>query len=300
MKLSGVYAPITTPFDDRGNVDARGAASNIKALIAAGMDGIVVAGSTGEAPLLDEHERAALLETVRQAAPGKRVLMGIGAESTKQTIARAKAAGVGGADGVLCVAPHYFGAAAMTDDALRAHYRAVADASPVPLALYTIPKYMHFALSAALVADLATHPNIMGMKDSSGDMAIFNGYLPSQSATFTVFTGNGSSFLAALRAGARGGILAVADFAPGLSRAVFEAHTAGRAEDAASAQERLAPLAVEIVARLGIAGVKAACDAVGLIGGRVRMPLVDADETMRAKVRGLLAVAGVAAMERAA
>jgi 4-hydroxy-2-oxoglutarate aldolase len=295
-----VYAPITTPFDKNGDVDTEAVTSNVKALVDVGLNGIVVAGSTGEAPLLDEGERATLLAAVRAAAGKKQVLMGVGAESTRQTIDRAKAAAAAGADAVLCVAPHYFGTAAMSDDALRAHYRTVAEASPVPLALYTIPKYMHFALSATLVADLAKHKNIIGIKDSSGDMAIFNGYLPSQSDSFTVITGNATQFLASLRAGARGGILAAADFAPALARDIFVAHRAGRTSEGDALQARFGPLGVEIVAKLGIAGVKAACDVVGLVGGKVRMPLTDADEATRAKVKTLLSTAGVAALEKAA
>ena len=288
MKLIGIYAPITTPFDKSGDVDVAGAAANSRRLIQAGMDGIVVAGSTGEAALLDEGERAALLAGVRAAVPKHQVLMGIGGESTRQTIARARAAAAAGADGVLCVAPHYYGLGAMTDPALRAHYLAVADASTVPVVLYSIPKYMHFALSASLVAELATHGNIVGIKDSSGDPLLLGGYLPAQGDSFTVVTGNGAQFLAALRAGAKAGILAVGDFAPALCRAVFDAHVAGRADEATVAQERLTPLAVEVVGRIGIGGVKAACDAVGLVGGHVRMPLVDIDDATRARVRALL------------
>jgi 4-hydroxy-2-oxoglutarate aldolase len=292
MKISGIYAPITTPFTSTGDVDISAASANCRALILAGIDGIVVAGSTGEAPLLDERERAALLAAVRTAAPDNQVMMGIGAESTRQTIARAAAAASAGADAVLCVAPHYFGANATPDAALRAHYHAVADASKLPVVLYSIPKYMHFALSASLVAELAQHPNIIGIKDSSGDMAILNGYLPAQSNTFTVITGNGAQFLNSLRANARAGILAVSIFAPALARAVFDNHAAGDA----AAQERLAPLAMEIVGRMGIPGVKTATDAVGLVGGPVRMPLVDLDAAAKARVATLLTGAGVGAV----
>jgi len=303
MKLSGIYAPITTPFDASGDVDAAAAASNCRALIAAGLDGIVVAGSTGEAPLLDERERETLLASVRSATPGKQVLMGIGAESTRLTITRAKAAAAGGADAVLCVAPHYYGAGATPDAALKAHYTAVADASPIPLALYSIPKYMHFPLSASLVAELAQHENIVGIKDSSGDMTILNGYMPAQSDSFTVITGNGGQFLNGLRAGVRGGILAVSVFAPTLSRTVFNSHVAGNTAAADAAQELLTPPAMEIVGRLGIPAIKAACDLVGLVGGKVRMPLVDLDATGKARVATLLSqahVTGIAEMKGAA
>jgi dihydrodipicolinate synthase/N-acetylneuraminate lyase len=293
VKLGGVYAPITTPFDARGDVDAQGAAANCRAVIAAGVNGIVVCGSTGEAPLLDERERAALLGAVRSAVSNGQVLMGIGAESTRHTIERAKAAAANGADVGLCVAPHYFGAGAMNDDALRAHYRAVADASPIPVALYTIPKYMHFALSAGLVGELAQHPNIIGIKDSSGDPAIFAGYLPAQSASFSVITGNATQFLNALRSGARGGILAAADFAPALAREIFDAHTAGKTDTADALQARMGPLGTDIVAKIGISGVKAACDIVGLVGGKVRAPLRDIDAAGRTHVASLLKAAGV-------
>ena len=219
-------------------------------------------------------------------------IIDLGAESTRQTIERARAAAIGGADAVLCVAPHYYGAA-MNDAALRAHYHAVADASPKPVVLYTIPKYMHFALSAPLVAELARHPNVIGIKDSSGDPAILAGYLQAQSDTFTVLTGNGAQFLNALRAGARGGILAVALFAPMLARTVFESHKAGRTADADAAQAKLTPLAVEIVGKMGIGAIKIACEATGFVGGPVRGPLTNPDDTMRRRVLELLDASGL-------
>jgi 4-hydroxy-2-oxoglutarate aldolase len=293
MKLSGIYAPITTPFDKSGELSTPAVTSNCRTLIAAGLDGIVVAGSTGEAPLLDERERELLLAAVRAAVPDKQILIGIGAESTRQTIARAKAAESGGADAVLCVAPHYFGYGATPDAALKAHYTAIADASPIPVVLYSIPKYMHFALSAQLVAELAQHQNIIGIKDSSGDMTILNGYMPAQSDSFTVLTGNGGQFLNGLRAGVRGGILAVSIFAPALSRAVFDSHATGNGAAADAAQEILGPLATEIVGRIGIPGVKPAADIVGLVGGDVRMPLVNLDAAGKARVAALLTAANV-------
>jgi dihydrodipicolinate synthase/N-acetylneuraminate lyase len=152
---------------------------------------------------------------------------------------------------------------------------------------------MHFALSAPLVAELAQHPNIIGIKDSSGDMAILSGYIASQSDSFTVITGNGTQFLNGLRAGARGGILAVADFAPVLSRSVYDAHMAGDVAAADAAQAVLAPLATEIVGRLGVPAIKVACDNVGLVGGSVRMPLMDLDAAGRTRVATLLAEAHV-------
>ena len=273
IPLDGILAPVVTPFDATGALDEAAFTGNVRAHLAAGLHGIVVAGSTGEAALLDEEERSRLVELGREATPTERTLLvGTGGESTRSVIARTRAAAERGADGVLVVAPHYYGDA-MTADALREHYLRVADASPVPVLLYTIPKYMHFALQAEVVAALARHENIVGMKDSSGDAALLRGYLPSQSDSFKVLTGSGSLLGDALGMGAHGAILAVALFAPSLSLDVFRAVREGRTAEATAAQARLTPLAARIVGGLGVAGVKAALDEVGLRGGAPRPPL---------------------------
>jgi 4-hydroxy-2-oxoglutarate aldolase len=273
IALDGILAPLVTPFDKTGAVNAAAFVANVRAHLAAGLHGVVVTGSTGEAALLDEDERVQLVELARGAMPSDRTLLvGTGAESTRAVIARNRAAAERGADGVLVVAPHYYGDA-MTPDALREHYLRIADASPVPVLLYTIPKYMHFALPADVVAALARHENIVGMKDSSGDAALLRGYLASQSDTFKVLTGSGSLLGDALGLGTYGAILAVALFAPSLSLDVLRASREGQAEAAVSAQARLTPLAARIVAGMGVAGVKAALDAVGLHGGAPRPPL---------------------------
>jgi 4-hydroxy-2-oxoglutarate aldolase len=272
ITLDGVLAPVVTPFDGAGEVDAAGFTANIGSHLAAGLHGVVVAGSTGEAALLDEDERLQLVTLARDAVPADRTLVvGTGAESTRAVIARTRAVAARGADAVLVVAPHYYGDA-VTPDALRDHYLRVADASPVPVLLYTIPKYMHFAIPADVVATLARHENIVGMKDSSGDAALLRGYLASQSAGFKVLTGSGTLLGEALRLGAHGAILAVALFAPALSLDVLRAARDGR-DDVAAAQARLTPLAARIVAGMGVPGVKAALDQVGLRGGPPRPPL---------------------------
>lgn len=289
--LEGILGPVVTPFDASGELDTAAFRRNIRAHLDAGLHGIVVAGSTGEAALLDEDEREALLEAARAEVPAERPLVaGIGAESTRVTIARARRAGVHGADAVLVVAPHYYGDA-MTPDALGDHYRRVADASPVPVMLYTIPKYMHFALAPTLVQELARHDNIVGMKDSSGDAALFREYLAAKSDTFQVLTGSGTLLGEALRMGADGAILAVALFAPMHSLLVLAAVRDGDEDALRSAQAHLTPLASKIVARLGVAGVKAALDAVGLTGGPVRPPLRALDAGTLVQLGALLTTA---------
>jgi 4-hydroxy-2-oxoglutarate aldolase len=218
------------------------------------------------------------------------LLVGTGGESTRGVIARNRAMAERGADAVLVVGPHYYGDA-MTYEALREHYLRIADASPVPVLLYTIPKFMHFALPPEVVAVLARHENIIGMKDSAGDAALFRRYLESRSPTFRVLTGSGILLAEALRLGADGAILGVALFAPGLSLDVLRGAREGDAEGVAEAQSRLAPLAARIVGALGPTGVKAALDAVGLRGGAPRAPLRPLDATARAGLRELLRTA---------
>jgi 4-hydroxy-2-oxoglutarate aldolase len=290
--LSGILAPVVTPFDARGEVALEAFAANVTAHLAAGLHGVVVAGSTGEAALLDEAERRALLDRARAVVPSDRwLLAGAGAESTRQAVRRAREAAECGADAVLVIAPHYYGAAAMTAQALRDHYTRVADESPVPLVLYSIPKYMHFALAPEVVAELARHENVVALKDSSGDLALLAGYLEAQSSTFDVLTGNGSTLRDALLRGARGGVLAVALFAPSLALAVYADPRGAAAEEA---QRRLTPIAAHVVGRLGVAGVKAALERVGLAGGAVRSPLLPLSGGQLAEVDALLREAALA------
>jgi len=271
--FAGVHGPVTTPFRGDGELDRAAFEHNVRAHLAQGLHGIVATGSTGEAPLLDEREREQLIEWARPLVPKDTLLVaGIGAESTRVAVQRAKSAAKAGADAALVVAPHYFGSA-VTEDGLRAHYRAVADGSPIPILLYNIPKYMHFRLGGALVGELARHPNIVGIKDSSGAPESLTEYLAAQSDDFTVLTGNAQLFRRALQMGARGGILAVALFAGDLAMTVWNAARTGDDVTADAAAGPLGALGKGIVADLGIAGVKAALDAVGLRGGAPRGPL---------------------------
>lgn len=294
IALRGVLAPVVTTFGEGGDVDLDAFARNLRAHVAAGVSGIVVTGSTGEAALLDDAERNALVERARaELANGEVLLAGTGSESTRATIARTSSAAERGADAVLVVAPHYYGAA-VSSDALREHYERVADASPIPVLLYSIPKYMHFAIAPEVVASLAKHENIVGMKDSSGDAALFLRYIDLQSDAFRVLTGNGAFFAEALRMGAEGGILAASLFAPEMTLAVWRAHERGDSAARALAQEALTPLAATIVGAMGVAGVKAALDRVGLDGGPTRPPLPALDAATTERLEHLVRAAELA------
>lgn len=293
-QFHGVFGPVTTPFAATGDVDLAAFSQNLSAHVAAGLDGVVVNGSTGEAVLLDEEERERLIEAARAAiGPDKCLIAGTGAESARLTSNRSRRAAALGAEAVLVVAPHYYGDK-MSPAALKAHFEHVADESPIPVLLYNIPKYMHFRLDPELVQQLAGHGNILGMKDSAGDVECLARYVESQDDAFSVLTGHGGTWQQALALGVRGGILAVALFAAELSLAVRDAMQQGKPNDAVELQTRLTPLALQIVGKMGVAGVKTAMDAVGLRGGLTRLPLLPLGAIEAERVRQLLSESAVA------
>ncbi|HWC73368.1 MAG TPA: dihydrodipicolinate synthase family protein [Gemmatimonadales bacterium] len=286
--LRGIFPPITTPFQGPlGDIAAEHFKKNVSQLLTHGVDGIVVSGSTGEAPLLDPDEQQQLVELARDVMPdGGWLIAGAGAESTSQTIALARAAATAGADAVLLRAPAYF-SAALTPASLATHFLSVADACPVPVLVYNIPKYTHIALAPSLLQQLAGHQNIIGVKDSSGDpksVAAYRAAVPD----WTVVVGGASLLLTALELGCQGGIVGVACFAPDLCVQLVREFTHGNRAAAGALQERVTPLDKEIVGKYGPAGVKAAMDAVGLYGGPVRAPLPPLAAADRDRVRALL------------
>ncbi|MFQ5704090.1 MAG: dihydrodipicolinate synthase family protein [Gemmatimonadales bacterium] len=290
---TGLLVPITTPFDSAtGQVDPVDLRQNVRALLGFGVDGVLVAGSTGEAPLLDEDEYRQIIAWLRDIVPPDRWLIaGAGRESTRATIRACHACGDEGGDAVLVRPPAYYGTG-LTQEALADHFRKVADESPVPVLLYNIPRYTHLSLSDSLFAQLAEHPNIVGAKDSSGDLKNFAAYREAVPG-WTHLVGSGALYYAALELGASGAIAATGCFAAAVTREIGVAFAAGDKRRAGSLQETVAPLHRAIVLELGVPGVKAAVDAVGLAGGRVRSPLLDLGERARSQVSDLLATAGL-------
>ena len=255
---------------------------------------MLVSGSTGEAALLDEDERLRLTELARPLVPDDRWLFtGTGAESTRDCVRRSKDAAERGADAVLVVPPHYYGAA-MTEDALWAHYSRVADESPVPVLLYNIPKFTHLSLAATLVHALAEHPNIVGIKDSTGDMTQLRAYLEAQSDHFTVLTGTCGHGARRRRLRRARSDLAVALFAAPLVFDLMDAIAHGDGVTASEVQARVKPIAKAIVAELGPPGIKVAMDLIGLTGGLPRAPLRPLGTAERERVATLLGTAGLA------
>lgn len=294
--LSGVLAPLTTPFDAQtGDVAPLVLRQEARELLSGGLDGVVVAGSTGEAALLDEAEKVRAVEWLRDVVPEDRWLVAeTGAESTRAAVRLARDTGAAGADAVLVRPPSYY-AALLSPAALADHYRRVADASPVPIIVYNIPKYTHVMLQDVTLRALADHERVAGFKESSGNLKVFASFkaaLPRAAALI----GGGSLLYPALELGAAGGILAIACFVPKLCARLYAAHRAGDHEAAGALQERLTPLAREIGDAFGPVGIKAAMDYVGIPGGGpVRPPLQPLDAKQRVRVAELVAAAGVAA-----
>ena len=299
LDLSGVLIPCTTPFDPiTGDVDLVGFRANVRSFMAHPVRGIVVGGSTGEAVLLDEDERVLLLEGARDLVPDDRlVIAGTGAESTRATIRRCEVSAGKGADAVL-VQPPAFYRGAMTDAALLDHYRAVAAASPIPVILYQVPLRMStLEFSTNLVAGLATIANVVGIKDSRGSLELVGELVDRTPDAFQVLVGSGAAFYGGLELGTVGGILGVANLAPGPAAAIHAAHKAGDSAEAGRIQEAVAPVHTEIVAAMGVPGVKVGLDLLGLRGGDPRLPLRPLPDGKREDVASVLDRAGLEAVE---
>lgn len=295
MELNGVLAPATTPFDRfTGEVDPVALRANVRRWLEAPLGGIVLFGSTGEGLLLDEEERTRLLGAVRETVPPDRLLLAAtGAESTRAAIRMTRAAADAGADAVL-VQPPAFYQPQMTPEALREHFRAVADAAPVPVLLYQVPsRYSGTPLAPGLVGELAQHPNIIGIKDSSGDLKTLAALVDACGRSCAVLVGNGTILYGGLEVGARGGILAAALLAPGACAEIVRAYRAGETATAGRAQERVAPVHRRVVGEYGVAGVKAALDLLGMHGGPPRPPLRDIRPREREGVGDALREAGL-------
>ena len=273
-RLAGVFIPVTTNFDAvTGEVAPVSFRENLRKWVLQPIDGILLFGSTGEGVLLDDEEKRRLTGFAREVVPaGFPLLAGVGADSTRATIRQARSVAAEGADAVLIHPPPYFGAY-LSPAAMAGHFREVADASPIPVLIYHMPKYTKVTLEAGLIGELTRHPNVIGVKDSSGDIKRFADYTDACERGCRLFVGNGALLYTALELGAAGGIVAVGLIAPELCAAVVRHFREGNGPRAGEAQNRLTPLHKEIVAQYGAVGLKAALDQLGYAGGPPRAPL---------------------------
>jgi 4-hydroxy-2-oxoglutarate aldolase len=274
VNLSGVYPALTTPFAADGSVSLTDLKYNIERYNSTGLAGYTVLGSTGESVLLSQAEMDGVLATVKEAAgQGKRLIAGTGAESTAETIERTKRAAEFGYHLALVKTPHYY-KPAYKPDVLIAHYRRVADASPIPVLLYSVPIFTGITLEAPEVAVLSEHPNIVGIKESSGHVMRVAEMVAETSSDFQVLTGSAPTLLAGLTVGAKGAILALASGLPEKCVELFELARAGHIEKARTLQTALLKISKVVASEHAIAGVKFVMDQGGYRGGIPRLPLV--------------------------
>ena len=274
--FAGIYTPLATPFTADGSLDERGLTANVERYLQTPLTGLVVLGSNGEAPQLDDAEADRAIAVVRAAMPrGRPLLAGTGRESTRATIAATRRAADLGADAVLVRTPAFY-KGQMTTEAFVRHYTQVADQSPVPVLLYNVTIYTGVNLLPDAIAALSAHPNIVGIKETNSDMVQFGDYLSRAQEGFTVLAGSGATYYSALALGAHGAILAVGGVAPDLCMNIFKAVVDGRFAEARAMQRTLAPLARLVGTAHGVPGLKAALDLLGFVGGTPRPPLLPA------------------------
>ena len=292
-RLAGLLLPFPTPFDATGATDFPALRTNLTRWNKLGISGYVALGSTGERVHLTESEARAVVIAARElVSADKLFVVGVGQHSTRATIAEARQAANEGADAVLVSVPHFY-RAAMTQPALAQHFRAVAEASPVPVLLYHLPQNTGIALTPQSVGELSAHDNIIGIKDSSGDILNLSEIARLVTPQFIVLTGHGGALYAALCTGARGAILAVSCAVPEYVLRLIQTVHEGQHEKAVALQQHLTPLANAVTARYGVGGLKAAMETLGYAGGgRVRAPLAPASEEARAEIGRLLQKVG--------
>ena len=285
MTIRGVLAPIPTPFTDDEAIDLAAWRANIDRWMETPLSGLVVLGSTGEAPLVDDDEADRLVREARGRVPGDRLLVvGTGRQSTRAAIEASRRAADAGADAVLVRTPSYF-KKQLTTEAFVRHYAAVADACPVPVILYNFSALTGVTLPVAAVAELVDHPNIVGLKESGPDMGYVGDLIGAAREGFSVVVGSAPTFYASLALGASGGILALACAIPGACVRIYEHAAAGRHDEARALQRQVVPLARLVTSAHGIPGLKAALTELGYVGGRPRRPLAPVGADAAGEIR---------------
>lgn len=293
VSMTGIFPPIPTPFDGIGELNLQVLARNMAKWNAYPLAGYVVLGTNGEMPYLSEAEKLTYFEAVRKHIPaGKLFLAGCGCESTHSTIALVKKAAALGADVALLISPCYYkgqmGNAGLTD-----YYTRVADASPIPVSIYNMPANTMVDMPADLIIKLSQHPNIAGVKDSSGNLAKLGQIVTSARLGFQVLAGSAGFLYPALCVGAVGGVLALANIAPRQCCDLLDYVTRGKHEDAKTLQFRLIAPNTAVTAQFGVPGLKAAMDMIGMYGGNPRSPMLSLPGDQKATLKKILQDAGI-------
>ncbi len=291
ISLKGCFPPIPTPFDNRGRVDHDQLAANLQKWLKTPLKGFAVLGSNGEAVLLKEDEKVEIWRTAGRVIQSRALFIaGCGCESTRETLALTEKAADAGAHAAMIVTPHYY-KPRMDHETLCAHYIFLADRSPVPIILYNVPGFTGVDLEARTIIELAAHPNVIGLKESSGNVVKMGQVVHAAGDRIQVLAGSGSFLLPALSVGAVGGVMALAAVAPHELQEIVDCFKKGEIDRAREIQLRLIAPNGAVTARFGIAGLKAALDLLGMYGGPVRAPLRSLDNGQLAELERILQTA---------
>jgi 4-hydroxy-2-oxoglutarate aldolase len=284
--LKGIYPPLTTPFV-RDVVAYNKLIENLNKYNQKGLSGYVVLGSNGESVFLTKKEKLKLISTVREHSDNKTLIAGTGLESIKETIDLTNEAAKNGADYALIITPSFY-KSAMNHKVLLNYYTAVADSISIPLIIYSVTKFTNVNIEIETIAKLAEHPNIIGIKNSSENIAEINATIYNTPKDFDVLVGTGSVLLYGLISGAVGGILALANIAPDECIKIFDLFSEGKLNEAEEIQSRMHAVNKAITATYGVAGLKASMGLLGYYGGQPRKPLQPLTSSNMKKLKPIL------------
>ena len=288
MNIAGIFPALVTPFEADGSVSLRGVKENIRLYNQIGLAGYVALGSTGESVMLSPDEGESILAAVKEAAaPEKLLIAGTGVESTAETIVRTKRAAALGFQVALVKTPYYYKPAYKAETYIQ-HYRAVADASPIPVLLYSVPIFTGVTMETPEIVALAAHPNIIGIKDSSGSIQRIGEVVSAAPEDFYVLTGGAAVVYPALAMGARGAILALACALPEKCVELYELFQQNRHAEARALQHVLVNASKRIVSEHGIPGLKYVMQLRGYHGGVPRLPLLPVKEEKKHQLAAIL------------
>jgi len=288
LKLNGIFPPLPASFDKNENLALDKIKDNIVKLSQYKLAGFLVLGSNGELVNLTEKEVHDVYSASREAIPADKIMLaGTGAQSTRETINKTKAAANAGADAALVLNPFYY-KGLMTQAALIAHFHEVADASTIPIIVYNMPANSGLDMDAETIIKISTHDNIVGMKDSGGNMAKIGTIKKMVKPGFQILAGSAGFLLPALMMGAIGGILALANIAPEKCISVYDDYCSGNLEIAHKTQLELIPVNAAVTSKWGVPALKAAMDYIGLFGGVARKPMLPINEEIKQQLVNLI------------
>lgn len=286
-KYKGVIAALTTPFEEE-QIAPDKLKQNIFKYNETDLFGYVIAGSTGEGPYLSDEECLTLVDTAKQcSSKDKIIIAGTARESVKNTVELTNKAADVGADSALICTPHYF-KPKMTHEALKKYYLSVAEKSRIPIIIYNIPQNTGVSVDKNLIITLVKHPQILGLKDSSGNLTFFEEVYPHLDPESSFLLGAGSLFFPGLVMGADGGILRLACVVPELCTKLYEYYKEKNWEKAQKLQQDLVSLNQAVTKDYGLAATKYALDLLGYYGGLCRLPLLEPSLTVKNEIKDKL------------